>query len=96
MHPRHLDIKHVLLYYLFTVGSIDSYLHIAVDPGQNTADFGVNAGLAFFAAASPPAGDPHQVPTALSLTHQRSTTVTLGKKSSYLVNIYFSPKFAGC
>lgn len=56
-----------------------SHLHSAVDPRQNTPDFGVNARLAFFTAASPPAGDPHQVPTALSLTHQRSTTVTLGK-----------------
>lgn len=53
------------------------YLHIAVDPWQNTADFSVNARLVSLTTASSPAGDAHQVPKAVSLAHQRSTTVTL-------------------
>jgi len=39
------------------------YLHIAVDPRQNTVDFGVDARLVSSTAAGPPAGDAHQVPT---------------------------------
>jgi len=56
---------------------IYSYLHFAVDPGQNTFDFGVNTRSVFFTTANSPACNPGQVPTAVSLTHQRSTTVPL-------------------
>lgn len=57
-----------------------SHLHVAVDPGQDTPDFGVNTGLVSFTAAFTPAGDAHQEPTVSILTHQRSTAVPLRKR----------------
>lgn len=55
----------------------ESHLKAAVDPGQNTADFGVNSRLVNPTAALAPAGDPHQVPQVAALTHQRSAAVPL-------------------
>ena len=59
------------------VCSIHSYLHLAIDPGKNSLDFGINSGLVFPSTAIPPTRDPQQVPTAVRLTDQRSTTVAL-------------------
>lgn len=56
-----------------------SHLHGAVDPRQNSTDFGVNSRFVLLPASSAPACDPYQVPRTVSLilAHQRSTTVTL-------------------
>lgn len=56
---------------------LKSYLQFAVDPRKNTAHSGVDTRLVYITTTRSPAGDPHQVPTTVCFTHQRSSTVTL-------------------
>lgn len=59
------------------VGDGWTRLHVAVDPGQDAAHFGVNSRLVGLGAALAPAGEARQVPAVPTLTHQRPTAVAL-------------------
>lgn len=54
-----------------------THLHIAVYPGKNPSHPGVNSRSVGQGAAFAPTGDAHEVPSVLTLTHQRATAVAL-------------------
>lgn len=58
----------------------EPHLHPAVNPSEHLADLCVDARLVLLATASPPTGDPSQVPAVAVLTDQGPATVTLGQQ----------------
>lgn len=53
------------------------YLHLCMDPVQEVSHVAIDTGFVYTATALPPAGVSHQPPQRVSLSHQRTSLVTL-------------------